>query len=131
MAYGINKNIVSKVIIALIGCFVVFSIHQLGHDWYMGHFKPRSRGVTLGFVMFYMNFIVMPAVFVSPFMKAKFSLIMIAFVFVVMFVTWYGTNPLRVILMFLSGFMGYLSVMLILTIINKVCDKKSDSYKAE
>lgn len=128
---GVNKKLVSKVIIALIGCFVVFSIHQLGHDWYMGHFKPRSRGVTLGFVMFYMNFIVIPAVFLSPFLKARFSLTIIALIFVVMFVTWYGTNPLRVILMFLSGLLGYLSVMLNLTIINKVCDKENDSYKAE
>ncbi|CNI22155.1 Uncharacterised protein [Yersinia enterocolitica] len=128
---GLNKELVSKVIIALIGCFVVFSIHQLGHDWYMGHFKPRSRGVTLGFVMFYMNLIVIPTVFVSPFLKARFSLTIIAFIFVVMFVTWYGTNPLRVILMFLSGLLGYLSVMLNLTIINKVCDKESDSYKVE
>ncbi|CNL04363.1 Uncharacterised protein [Yersinia mollaretii] len=128
---GVNKELVFKVIIALIGCFVVFSIHQLGHDWYMGYFKPRSRGVTLGFVMFYMNLIVIPTVFISPFLKAKFSLIMMVFVFVVMFVTWYGTNPLRVILMFLSGLLGYLSVMLNLTIINKVCDKKNDSYKAE
>lgn len=128
---GVNKKLVSKVIIALIGFFVVFSIHQLGHDWYMGHFNPRSRGVTLGFVMFYMNFIVIPTVFISPFLKEKFSLIMMVFVFVVMFVTWYGTNPLRVILMFLSGLLGYLSVMLNLTIINKVCDKKNDSYKTE
>lgn len=45
---------------------------------------------------------------------------MIALVFIIMFIIWYGTNPLRVTLMFLSGFMGYLSVILSLTIVNKV-----------
>lgn len=124
MGYGINKIFVFKVIIALMACFVVFSIHLLGHEWYMGHFKPQSRGVTLGFVMFYMNFIVMPAVFISPFLKARFSLVMIVSVFVIMFTTWYSTNPLRVTLMFLSGFMGYLFVILGLTIVNKIHDKK-------
>lgn len=80
--------------------------------------------MTLGFVMFYMNFIVMPAVFISPFLKARFSLVMIVSVFVIMFTTWYGTNPLRVTLMFLSGFIGYLFVILGLTIVNKIHDKK-------
>lgn len=86
--------------------------------------NPRAGGGTLGFVMFYMNFIVMPAVFISPFLKARFSLVMIVSVFVIMFTTWYSTNPLRVTLMFLSGFMGYLFVILGITIVNKIHNKK-------
>lgn len=80
--------------------------------------------MTLGFVRFYMQFIVIPAVFISPFLRVKFSLVIIALVFVIMFTTWYETHPLRVTLMFLSGFMGYLSVMLCLTVKNKMYDKK-------
>ncbi|MCB5309796.1 hypothetical protein [Yersinia massiliensis] len=125
MGYGINKKNVFKIIIALMGCFVIFSIHQLGYELYMSHFKPQSRGVTLGFVMFYMNFIVIPTVFISAFLKVRFSLIMMVLVFVIMFITWYGTNPLRVILMFLSGFMGYFFVMLSIAIENKIHNKKN------
>ncbi|CNI31828.1 hypothetical protein [Yersinia vastinensis] len=125
MGSGINKKFVFKIIIALMGCFVVFSIHQLGYELYMGNFKPQSRGVTLGFVMFYMIFVVIPAVFFSAFLKVKSSLIMIALVFVFMFVTWYGTNPLRVILMFLSGCMGYFFVMLSIAVENKIHKKKN------
>lgn len=90
----------------------------------MGYFKPQGRGGVLGCVIFYMNFIVMPAVFISPFLKVRFLLIMITLVFVIMFITCYGTNPLRVTLMFLSGFIGYLFVILGLTIVNKIHDKK-------
>lgn len=44
---------------------------------------------------------------------------MIVLVFVIMFITWCGTNPLRVTLMFLCGFVGYLFVILTLTVVNK------------
>ncbi len=87
----------------------------------MGHFRPRSHGVTLGFVMFYMNFIIMPCIIISPFLRVRFSLFLMLAVFLWMFYMWYGTNPLRVLLMLLSGLAGYgfiLIGMLIIKLIN-------------
>ena len=120
MVHGINKMFILNLVIALTGCFVVFLVHQLGYEWYMSHFQSRSRGATLGFVMFYMKHIVIPVVFISSFIKMKISLIIMILVFLFMFITWYDTNPLRVLLMFLSGATGYVFVILCLAVKNKI-----------
>lgn len=112
MVSGKNKNIIINTAIAFLGCFFVLLVHKLGYEWYMAHFNPRSRGVTLGFVMLYMRFIVIPVVFLSAFIKVKHSLLTICVVIIYMTFSWYGTNPLRVILMFFSCSIGYAVVVI-------------------
>ncbi|AXD30171.1 hypothetical protein CHD54_17970 [Salmonella enterica] len=50
----------------------------------MNYFSPRSRGVTLGFVIFYMEYVIIPVVF-SAFMKVKYSLLFIGVVIFICF----------------------------------------------
>ena len=109
---GKNKILAFKILFSLIGCLVVVAVHQLGYQGYMEHYRPRSRGVTLGFVKFYMQYIVMPFIFISSFLKIKFSLAVMAFIFILMFYAWYETNPLRILLMFISGLAGYGFILL-------------------
>ena len=109
---GKNKILAFKILFSLIGCLVVVAVHQLGYQGYMEHYRPRSRGVTLGFVKFYMQYAVMPFIFVSSFLKVTFSLAVMTFIFILMFYAWYETNPLRVLLMFISGLAGYGFILL-------------------
>lgn len=109
---GKNKILAYKLLVSLIGCLVVVVVHQLGYQWYMEHYRPLSRGVTLGFVKFYMQYVVMPFICISSFLKVPFSLAVMAVIFILMFYAWYETNPLRVVLMFISALAGYCFVML-------------------
>lgn len=118
MASGKNKNIAINTVIALLEVVIVILVHQFGYDWYMSHFSPRSRGGTLGFVMFYMRYVVTPVVFLSAFIRIKYSLLAIGMVIIYMIYTWYSTNPLRVILMFCSCSIGYI-VVIICSIVKK------------
>lgn len=111
MASGNNKTLVINSIIAVTGCLFVIISHQAGYEWYMEHFNPSSRGVSLGFVILYMKYVTLPAVFISAFIKVKYSLIMMALINIYMFIFWYDTNPLRVILMFTSCLLGYAVVI--------------------
>lgn len=63
MVSGKNKNIIINIAIAFLGCILVILVHHLGYRWYMNYFSPRSRGVTLGFVIFYMEYVIIPVVF--------------------------------------------------------------------
>ncbi len=45
-------------------------------------------------------------------MKVKYSLLFIGVVIFYMFYEWYGTNPLRVVLMFFSCSVGYVMVII-------------------
>lgn len=112
MVSGKHKKLLIRFIIAFTGCLIVFLVHEIGHEWYMNHFRPRSHGVSLVFVMFYMRYIILPVIVLSAFIKWRWSLLIISFAFLSMFSMWFGTNPLRVILMFLSGSLGYVSVLL-------------------
>ncbi|CAD6175601.1 Uncharacterised protein [Escherichia coli] len=107
MEFGKNKTVAINVLIAVLGCIFVVTVHYFGYKWYMDHFTPRSRGVGLGFVMFYMRYIIIPIIFLSAFIKLKHSAPILSVAFVFMFYTWYGTNPLRVMLMFGSSLSGY------------------------
>ncbi|POP46976.1 hypothetical protein CHU32_16655 [Superficieibacter electus] len=80
----------------------------------MAHFSPQSRGVTLGFVMFYMNCIIIPGVFSCAFLKINKSLFMIGAINIYMFYLWYSYHPLRVILMCFACLMGYGVVLFLL-----------------
>lgn len=126
MEYGKSKLVAIKFFLSLFGCAIVIISHQMGYEWYMGHFRPRSHGVTLGFVMFYMNFIVMPCIFISPFLRVRFSFLIIIPVFLWMFYTWYETNPLRVLLMFLSGLAGYGFILIGMLIIKLITSQQHE-----
>ena len=93
--------------IAVLGCILVIIVHNLGYKWYMDNFIPRSRGVGLAFVIFYMWYIMFPLMFLSAFIKLKHSIFILSLAFIYMFYSWYDTNPLRVILMFISSLSGY------------------------
>lgn len=121
MALGKYKMLFLKSVIAIIGCASVVISHQVGYEWYMNHFTPSSRGISLGFVVFYMRCVIVPSVFVSAFIKAKYSLVIGLLINIYMFFLWYETNPLRVILMLISYLVGYILVVLIKLIrINKI-----------
>ena len=107
MEFKKNKVIIFNLLLALLSCAVIILIHNAGYEWYIAHFHPRSRGVGLGFVRFYILGIIIPAVFISVFIRMKCSLIMMAAIFGYMFITWYSGNPLRVILMSISACAGY------------------------
>lgn len=111
MAFGKNKNILVKLLIALLGCITVVAVHHFGYEWYMTHFIPRSREVGLGFVMFYVRCVIIPVVFLSAFIKPKYSLLIFGLVIIFMLYSWYGSNPLRVLLMLLSCSVGYMLVI--------------------
>lgn len=100
-------NVAINILIAVLGCILVVTVHYFGYKWYMDHFTPRSRGVGLGFVMVYMRYIIIPIIFLSAFIKLKYSISILGVAFIFMFYTWYGTNPLRVMLMFGSSLSGY------------------------
>ena len=72
-----------------------------------------SRGVRLGFVMFYMRYVIIPITFLSAFIKLKHSSVIFGLVAVFMLYSWYETNPLRVILMLISCSAGYVLVILL------------------
>jgi len=107
-----RKESIIKTLIAFLGCIIVILMHQVSYEWYMSHYSPRSRGVSLGFVMLYMRYIIIPIVFLSTFIKLKYSLLMVSVVILYMFNSWYGTNPLRVLLMFSSCSIGYSTVII-------------------
>jgi D-alanyl-lipoteichoic acid acyltransferase DltB (MBOAT superfamily) len=74
----------------------------------MTYFTLRSRGVGLGFVVFYMRYIVIPITLLAAFIKPKNSSVIFGLVIIFMLYSWYEINPLRVILMLVSFSMGYI-----------------------
>lgn len=122
MVFGTNKYPILRFIIGLTGCSFVFVSYKVGYDWYMDNFIPRSRGVSLGFVAFYMRCIIIPLVFSSAFIKIRLSIVMIILVIIYMITSWYNTNPMRVILMLLSCLSGYLFVIIALILRKKCID---------
>lgn len=114
-----NKIIIAKLMIAFLGCITVLAVHHLGYKWYMTYFTPSSRGVGLGFVMFYMRYVIIPITFLSTFIKPKHSSIIFGLVILFMLYSWYETNPLRVILMIISYLTGYVLIISLRSIFKK------------
>ncbi len=108
-----NKNIIAKLMIAFLGCITVLVVHNFGYEWYRTYFTPRSRGVGLGFVMFYMRYVIIPTTFLSVFIKPKHSSVIFGLVAVFMLYLWHEINPLRIILMLISCSAGYVLVILL------------------
>lgn len=120
MEFGGNKAVVIKILIAILGCILVFTVHYLCHKWYMNHSTPRSRGAGLGFVMLYMRYVIIPIIFFSVFIKLKYSISILVVAFIFMFYTWYGTNSLRVMLMFGSSLSGYAIIIFFKKILKNI-----------
>lgn len=114
-----NKNIITKLMIAFFWCITVLVVHHFGYEWYMAYFTPRNRGVGLGFVMFYMKYVIIPIIFLSAFIKPKHSSVIFGLVTIFMLYSWYETNPLRVILMLISCPAGYVLVFLLKSVQEK------------
>lgn len=66
----------------------------------------KEEGVGLGFVIFYMRYIIISITFLATSIKPKHSSVIFGLVIIFMLYSWYGTNPLRVILMFCSSLSG-------------------------
>lgn len=113
-----NKKIIAKLIISVLGCTTVLAVHHLGYEWYMTYFTPMSRGVGLGFVVFYMRYIIIPITLLAAFIKPKRSSVIFGLVIIFMIYSWYETNPLRVILMLISFSTGYALVISLKNIFN-------------
>lgn len=101
------KIFIMNALISVLGCILVITAHNFGYNWYIDNFTPQSRGVGLAFVISYMRCIIIPIIFLSAFIKLKHSIFILSLAFIYMFYSWYGTNPLRVILMFTSSLSGY------------------------
>ncbi|KEY59826.1 hypothetical protein [Serratia sp. DD3] len=117
------KIFLIKIIASILCCVVLIFIHDLGHYIYTNSFTPRSKGVGLGFVSFYLIFVISPSLFVIPFVSFRMSVVISILVLVYPFLQWFSTNPLRVILIVLSGFLAYLVAFLMRGLID-VCFKK-------
>lgn len=119
MESGKNKATLVNILIAILSCILVVIVHDFGHDWYMDHFTSRSKGVTLGFIMAYMRYIMIPAIFLSAFIRVKYSITILSVFIIFMFYCWYESNPLRVILMFVSCLSGYTLIIFYRLLKNK------------
>lgn len=112
MEFGRNKIVMIEILIAILGCILVVTVHYFCCKWYMNHFTPRSRGGSLGFAMLYIRYAIIPMIFISAFIKLKYSISILGMAFIFIFYSWYGTNPLRVILMFASLLSGYATIII-------------------
>ena len=64
---------VIKIIIAITGVMIMVMAHDLGHEIYTSYFRPSSHGVGLGFIRFYMLFVLLPVVYLTPFIANKYT----------------------------------------------------------
>lgn len=111
MVCGMKRINLTNVVISLMGCFIVICIHQLGRSLYLDCHLPKSHGVTLGFIPFYMYFFICPVIFFSGFVNRKLSFFVLMLVLFFMLYIWFSTHPLRVILMSISASAGYFFVV--------------------
>ena len=87
--------------------FLMVWIHDIGYDIYMTYYTPRSRGAGLGFVFIYSVFFILPSFFAVIFAPLRWGVMIVAAVMGALFYLWFGSNPLRVILMALSSLLPY------------------------
>ncbi|BEC46686.1 hypothetical protein VEE53_21840 [Escherichia coli] len=102
---------VIKIIIAITGVMIMVMAHDLGHEIYTSYFRPSSHGVGLGFIRFYMLFVLLPVVFLTPFIANKYTHTLSCIAILYLLFSWGGLHPLRFILMILSFMLSYMSVL--------------------
>ncbi|EEB9696276.1 hypothetical protein AHU65_002173 [Salmonella enterica subsp. enterica] len=114
MESGKNKAVNGfflRIFISVVGCLAVYSIHDFSVEIYSSHYTVRSHGVGLGFVGGYIIFMTFPVVVTSSFFSVKYSLLLMLVSSCYLFYTWFELHPLRVLLVFVSSLLGYLSVL--------------------
>ncbi|EBS7636594.1 hypothetical protein CDR68_23145 [Salmonella enterica] len=114
MGSGKNKAINGfffRIFISVIGCVVVYFVHDFSVEIYSSHYTVRSHGVGLGFVGGYIIFMIFPVLVVSSFLSVKYSSLLMLISSCYLFYTWFELHPLRVLLIFASSLLGYLSVL--------------------
>jgi len=106
---------------ALLAGFIMIFIHDYGRYLYIKNFQPVSHGVTLGFVAFYILYIMMPSLFVMSLVSRGLFLSIYCVVSILLIFLWFTGNPLRVSLML----MAYTVASLCLFFMTRYLDKKS------
>lgn len=109
MKISINRDYLFfiKMIIVMICFFLMVCIHDIGHYFYTRHYGTHSRGYGVGYVVYYMNWFILPSFFLVAFLKRKCGVaIMVCVLFLLLywFVDYY---PLRTLLVFLSSLLPY------------------------
>lgn len=88
-----------KITHALICCVVLIMVHDGVHYFYMQHYRVISHGVTLGFVSFYILYVMCPSIFVMSFLRGWWFTAVFIIATTLLFYFWFSSNPLRVLLM--------------------------------
>ncbi len=113
MPFGKNKSAIifsMKIIASVLCCVIFIFIHDFGYYIYTSNFTPKSKGIGLGFVSFYLIYVVCPSLFAIPFISFRVGVILATLVLLCLFWLWFPGNPLRVMLIAISGFFSYLVV---------------------
>lgn len=122
MASGKNRTMndsILKVIIAVIGCMTMFFVHDLGREIYMFYYTPKSHGVGLGFVRFFIVCFSFPLIIISCFLLKKYSFFISVVLFLCFFYFFFRTTPLRVMLVLISYIISYAFVLFLKYILCK------------
>lgn len=110
MVFGLSKKILCYVIIVGIPvlCIILtMIIHDVGRYLYMKWQAPVSRGVGLGFVSFYFIFFIFPSFLIISCLRIKVGIAIVVFMISIMYLIWFNSNPLRVLLMSASSLPSY------------------------
>lgn len=91
-----------KISAATVAVFIMMVIHDCGRYLYTQNYKSVSHGVTLGFVAFYILYVMTPSLFIMSITTKWLFLVIYLAVSILLFFLWYAGNPLRVSLMLLS-----------------------------
>lgn len=115
MLFGKNRPamaVLIKMAASVLCCIILMFIHDLGYYIYTSNFTPKSKGVGLGFVSFYLIYVICPSLFVIPFTSFRVGVILATLVLLCLFWLWFSGNPYRVILIAMSGVFSYLVVFI-------------------
>ncbi|GEM_PF-1724467 len=105
MESGMKSNFLSfayKCLASMLSALVLILIHDYVHMLYLENFTIQSHGITLGFVRFYMLYVMIPFLFIMAFCRSKIFFILYIFTMLLMMFLWLSSHPLRVCLMAFS-----------------------------
>lgn len=105
MECGMKNKVKTRfynVIHAFVCCAVLITVHDYGHYIYTQHYRVISHGVTLGFIQFYMLYVMIPSIFIMSFLRGWPFYTTFTIVLLPLLYTWLPSNPLRVSLMVAS-----------------------------
>lgn len=110
-----------KISAATFAVFIMIVIHDCGRYFYTQNCKSVSHGVTLGFVAFYILYVMTPSLFIMSVVTKWLFLVIYFAVSILLIFLWYAGNPLRVSLMLLS----YTVASICLFFTTRYLDKKT------